>query len=103
MKEHEFNLHDGKTGAAITVHVIPGSSHMAIDKILDDGTVTVRLVGAQSEASSNQALTDFLADVLKVQSSQVEIIGGVSGCDKLITIIGLDKDIVQARILKQVK
>lgn len=103
MKEHEFNLHDGRTGAAITVHVTPGSSHTAIDKILEDGTVTIKLAGAQNETDSNQALVNFIAEVLKVKPSQVEIIGGISGSDKLITIMGLDKDVVQSRILKQVE
>lgn len=100
MKEREFHLHDGKSGAAITVRVTPRASRNEISEILDDGTVKVRLVSAQSEDKSNQALVEFLAEVLGVKPSQLEIVAGSAGMDKLITITDLDKNAVQERILK---
>lgn len=100
MKEREFHLHDGKAGAAITVRVTPRASRNEVSEILDDGTVKVRLVSAQSEDKSNQALVEFLAEVLGVKPSQLEIVAGSTGMDKLITITDLDKNAVQERILK---
>jgi uncharacterized protein (TIGR00251 family) len=103
MKEREFNLHDGKMGAAITVRVTPRSSRNEISEILEDGTIKVRLTTPQNEDKSNQALVSFLAEVLQVDPAQVEIIAGLSGNDKLITVMDLDSNAVQARILKHLK
>lgn len=100
MKERNFNLHDGKAGAAITVRVTPRSSRNEISEILDDGTVKVRLTAASNDEKANQALLGFLADVLQVSPSQLEIVAGSAGNDKLITITDLDKNQVQERILK---
>ncbi len=102
MKEREFHLHDGKMGAAITVRVTPRASQNEISEILDDGTVKIRLTAAQNEEKANQALINFLSQVLQVQPSQVEIIAGLSGNDKLVTITDLDKTTVQERILKHI-
>lgn len=101
-KDREFNLHDGKTGSAITVRVTPRSSRNEVSEILDDGTVKIRLTAPSTEDKSNQALLDFLAQVLEVKTSQLEIVAGVSGHDKLVTIIDLDSNAVQERILKNI-
>jgi uncharacterized protein len=102
MKERNFNLHDGKTGAAITVRVTPRSSRDEISEILDDGTVKVRLTAAQNAENANQALLVFLAKVLDVKPAQLEIVAGLSGNDKLITITDLDKTLVHERILSHI-
>lgn len=100
MSGHEFHLHGGKTGAAITVSVIPGSKRNEISEILDDGTLNVRLIGTSTRDKANQDLILFLAEVLDIDKTQLEIVAGLSGSDKLITIIDLDKNQVQERIVK---
>lgn len=100
MKERKFNLHDGKAGAAITVRVIPRANSNKISEILDDGTVKVHLTVVPSDEAGNQALLAFLAEVLRVRISQLEIVAGSTGNDKLITITDMDKDTVQDRIIK---
>ncbi len=102
MKEREFNLHDGKTGAAITVRITPRSSRNEISEILDDGTVKVRLTSQPAEVLLNQALIQFLAQVLEVKPGQLEIVAGNAGHDKLVTITDMDKTEVQERILKNI-
>jgi uncharacterized protein len=100
MKERNFDFHDGKSGAAITVRVTPRSSRNEISEILADGTIKVRLTVATGDEKVNQALVQFLAEVLQINPKQLEIIAGVSGNDKLITIIDLDKETVQERVLQ---
>jgi uncharacterized protein len=102
MKEREFNLHDGKTGAAITVRITPRSSHNEISEILGDGTIKIRLTSQPVEDQMNQALIQFLAQVLEVRPGQLEIVAGSAGHDKLVTITDLDKSEVQERILKNI-
>lgn len=102
MREREFNLHDGKMGAAITVRVTPKSSRNEISEILDDGTVKVRLTAPPTEVEINQALISFLAQVLGAHPSQLEIVAGSMGKDKLVTITDMDKAAVQEKILQNI-
>lgn len=103
MNDRNYHLHDGKMGSAITAHIIFGAGRNAIDGVQEDGTVIIRMKALQAERKVNQALVDFLAGVLRVDPSQIEIIGGASGSDKLITIMDLDKNMVQTRILEQIR
>ncbi len=102
MKERQFNMHDGKTGSAITVRITPRASRNEISEILDDGTVKIRLTCPPGEEPTNKALIAFLAKVLEVQASQVEVVAGSTGIDKLVTITDMDKVDVQERILKNI-
>ena len=90
---------NGLTGSAITVRVSPRSSRNEISEILEDGTIKIRLTAAPVEGQANAALVKFLSDVLEIAPSRIEIVAGQSGKDKLITIIGLESQIVQERIL----
>ena len=47
----EFELHDGKNGAAIAVRVTPRTAKNEIFAILDDGTVKIRLTAPALETS----------------------------------------------------
>lgn len=102
MKEREFHLHDGKMGSAITVRITPRASRNEISEILDDGTIKIRLTAPPSEQQTNKALVAFLSQVLSVQPSQIEVVAGSTGVDKLVTITDLDKADVQERILKNI-
>lgn len=102
MSDRKFNLHNGKTGAAITVRIQPRASQNEIHEILSDGTVKIYMKGTQNDEKTNQALIGFLSRVLEVEPTQLEIVAGQAGNDKLITILDLDKALVQERILKQV-
>ena len=97
-----INIHSGKMGAAITVKVIPRSSRNEIAGIQEDGTIKIRLTAAPVEGQANKALVEFLAEVLDIAKSKIEIIGGLSGRIKLITILDLDPTIVQKKIVDHI-
>lgn len=98
--ERKFILHNGQSGAAITIRVTPKASRNEIAEIMNDGTVKIRLTSPLDEEQTNQTLLNFLAEVLEIPSSQIEIVAGHSEKDKLITVLNLDTTIVQERILK---
>jgi uncharacterized protein len=98
--ERKFKLHNGQSGAAITVRVTPKASRNEIVEIMNDGTVKVRLITPLDEAQTNQTLVNYLAEVLEIPASQIEVVAGHSEKDKLITVLNLDTTIVQERILK---
>lgn len=101
MADRKFHLHDGKTGAALTVRVTPRASKNEISEILDDGTVKIRLTAQPEEAVSNQALLLFLADVLGIKISQIEIVAGINGKDKLVAVTNIDSNTVHKRIMEK--
>jgi uncharacterized protein len=101
MVPRKFHLHNGKTGSAVAIRVSPRSRRNEIAEILNDGTVRIRLTASGDEMKINQALVDYLAEILAVPRDRVEIVAGVSGKDKLISILDLDTAEVQSRILRK--
>ncbi len=99
MGERNFRLHDGKHGAALAVRVTPRASNNEITEIQSDGTVKVRLTAAAGDADLNKMLVSFLADVLGVPASKVDIVAGHSGNDKLISIMDVENSEVQKRLV----
>lgn len=94
----KFKLHDGKHGAALTVRVTPRASRTTFGGVLEDGTVRVRVSAPPLEGRANTALIKFLAKVLGVSRSRVEIVAGEKGLDKILSIIDMNAEQVEERI-----
>lgn len=100
----KFNkLSDGRRGAALAIRVTPRAKRNQIVEILPDDTIKIRLTAPPVEGKANEALIAFLAEVLDVPRSHVEIIAGDTGRDKLVSIMDLDSVEAQARILKRLQ
>ncbi|MEZ0396991.1 MAG: DUF167 domain-containing protein [Anaerolineales bacterium] len=99
MSPRKFRLHDGKKGAALAVRVTPRASRNEIVEVLSDGTVKVHLTAPPVEGKANEALIEFLAEVLDVAPSRIEVVAGAGGRDKLISILDMDAEIVHKKII----
>jgi len=99
MTERKFRLHNGQIGAALAVRITPRSRKNEIVEILNDGTVKIRLTAPPVEGKANDALIAFLSDVIGVPRSQIDIIAGATGREKLVSILNLDATTVHQRIL----
>jgi uncharacterized protein (TIGR00251 family) len=102
MADRKFKLHDGKKGSALAVRVTPRASRNEIVELLDDGTIKVRIAAPPADNEANEALIEFLADVLGVPKSRLDIVAGVTGRDKLISIMDMDVETAHQRILAHV-
>jgi uncharacterized protein (TIGR00251 family) len=100
MERRKFDLHDGKRGAALAVRVTPRASRNEIFGVLNDGTVKIHLTAPPVEGQANEALLKFLAEVLDVSVSRLEIVAGKTGRDKLVSVLGVDAETVHKRIVK---
>lgn len=100
MTTRQFHLHHGRKGAALAIRVTPRAKKNEITEILSDGTVKIHLTAPPVEGKANQALIAFLAEVLEVPRSKIEIVAGENRRDKLVSVIDMDADTVQARILR---
>jgi len=99
MSPRNFHLHDGKKGSALAVRVTPRASKNEIVEVLSDGTVKVHLTAPPVEGKANEALVAFLAEVLDVAPSRIEVVAGASGRDKLISVLEMDTATVHKKIL----
>lgn len=103
MNTRKFQMHNAKSGSAITVRVTPRSGRNEISGIMEDGTIKIRVAAAPVDGGANQELIRFLAEILEIRENQLEIISGMTGRDKLISILGLSTTEVEDRIRRHVK
>lgn len=99
MVDRKFKLHNGQKGSALAVRVTPRASRNEIVEILDDGTIKVRLAAPPSDNEANEALLDFLSDILGMPKTKLDIVAGAAGRDKLISVVDMDVETVHQRIL----
>ena len=97
--ERKFNLHDGKKGAAIAVRVTPRASRNEITEIMNDGTIKIRLTASPVEGKANEALIAFLSKLLDLNVTRFEIVAGLTGREKLITIMDISPEEVHQKII----
>ena len=99
MSDRKFRLHGGQKGSALAVRVTPRASRTEIVEMLDDGTIKVRLAAPPVDNEANLALIEFLADILGVSKSRLDIVAGVTGRDKLIAVLDMDAETAHQRIV----
>jgi len=103
MASRKYHLHDGRKGAAIAVRVTPRARRNEIVGVMRNGTIKIRLVAPPVEGKANAALIKFLADVVGVAQSKIDIVAGASGRDKLVSVMDMDADTLHQRILEHMK
>lgn len=103
MANRKFRLHDGQRGVALAVRVTPRASRNEVTEIQSDGTVKVRLVAPPADGDANKLLIVFLSEVLGCKPNQLDIVAGLSGRDKLVSIIGMENDEVHQRLLAYIQ
>jgi len=98
MASRNFHLHDGKKGVALALRVTPRANRNEISEILEDGTIKVRITAAPTDNEANEKLVKFLAEVLGVAPSRLDIVAGVTGRNKLVSVVDMEKDEVLDRL-----
>jgi len=99
MVDRKFNLHGGQKGSALAVRVTPRASRNEIVEVLDDGTIKVRIAAPPVDDEANAALIEFLAEILGVPKSRLDIVAGESGRDKLVSVVDMDVETAHQRIV----
>ena len=93
-----FKLHSGKSGAALTLRVTPRARKTQFAGVLEDGILRVRVAAPPVEGKANAELLAFLAKVLGVRKSRIDIVVGQRGLDKIVSVLDLSADEVHTRI-----
>jgi uncharacterized protein (TIGR00251 family) len=92
---------DGRKGVALALRVTPRANKNEIVGVLSDGTIKVHLTAPPLEGRANEALLKFLSKILDVPVTNIAIVAGVSGRDKLISVRDMDAAILHKRVLEQ--
>lgn len=102
MTNRKYDFHDGKRGSALAVRVTPRASRNQIMGLLSDGTIKVHLASDPADEQANTELIAFLAEVLGVPKSRLEIVAGENGRDKLVSVLDMDVDTAHQRVLAHI-
>ena len=101
--ENRSSFKNGKAGAAISVRVTTRSPQTELAGIMDDGTIKIKLTSPPIDGKANQELIRFLAAIMEIPKTNIEIISGQSNKNKLIVLFGIDSDRVNQLIANELK
>jgi uncharacterized protein (TIGR00251 family) len=79
---------------SFAVRVQPGASRDEIAGVMD-GAMKIRLCAPAVENRANEALVEFLADVLKTSKSAVRIRSGEQSRTKRVEVIGVTRQQIE--------
>lgn len=96
--KREFKITGASGGAAFTVRVVTRASRTEFAGIQDDGILKVRLTAAPTDGEANTQLVEFLAELLGVESHNVEIVAGENSRDKLVTVEAISPDELEEKL-----
>src|SRR5437667_10892816 len=85
----------------LSLRVQPRASRSAVAGWTGD-ILNIRLTEPPVEGAANAACLKFLADLLDLPQSQLEILRGERSRNKVIRIIGLTQDEIRARLSSKV-
>lgn len=85
------------SGAAFAVRVVTRAVKTEAVEV-KDGTLKVRLKASPAgDPAANEELLNFLAGFLEVPVSDLEIVAGETGREKLITVAGVTTSAIETR------
>jgi hypothetical protein len=94
---------DARQGAAITVKVQPRARKTEVAGLMADGTIKIKVAAPPVDGAANKALLAFLAQTFGLPVGQIEIIAGETSEHKLISLVGISPEAVDAIFKRLVK
>jgi len=74
--------------ATLAVRIQPRASKNGVMR-MEDGSFKIRLTAPPVDGAANEALVEFLSEILSVSKSSVEIISGHTSREKRVKISGI--------------
>ncbi len=95
----KFEITDARGGSTFSVRVVSRADESEISGLQDDGTLKVRLKAPSAgDDAANEELIGLLAAQLDLTPTQLEIVAGQTGREKLISVTGLSTADLEARL-----
>lgn len=80
---------DGIGGVRIAIKAVPGASRDQIAGVLGE-RLKVRVAAPAEGGKANRAICALVAEALGISAGSVEILTGVSGPEKVLSVTGVD-------------
>jgi len=93
----KYNFHDGEKGSALAVRISDDQGKIGIINVLEDGTLVINFAGESKDI--NQDLIKFLARILNINEKRFDIVAGIEGSEKLISILDIAPEKIQELVL----
>lgn len=103
MTQRNYKLHNGKTGAALAVRVTTRAMNNKILGALSDGTIKMHIAAAPIDGQDNEALIEFLSEILDITKDRIEVVAGDTGRDKLISVLDMDSQTLHKKIVENIE
>ena len=94
----KLNIKQGENDLFFPVKALPGSSNTKIAGLWDS-LLKVNIASAPHKGKANKELIRFLAQLLNIPKSDVNIVSGLHDPRKLVRVIGLN----QTQLLEKLK
>jgi hypothetical protein len=92
-----LTIKETASGVRFAVRVIPGASKNEVAGI-QDGALKLKLTAPPVEGKANRACVEFLAGLLGVRRSALEITSGEKSRKKTVTVTGLARVELEERL-----
>jgi hypothetical protein len=92
-----LTIKETASGVRFAVRVIPGASKNEVAGI-QDGALKLKLTSPPVEGKANRACVEFLAGLLGVRRSALEITSGEKSRKKTVTVTGLARVELEERL-----
>jgi uncharacterized protein len=83
-----FTVRDTARGAQFALRVQPRASRNAFAGVMGDA-IKLAITAPPVDGKANQAVVEYLSDVFRVPKSNIVIVSGETGRNKLIAIRGM--------------
>jgi hypothetical protein len=83
-----FTVRDTAQGVQFALRVQPRASRNAVAGVMGDA-IKLAITAPPVDGKANQAVVEYLAELLKVSKSSVTIVSGETGRNKLVAIRGV--------------
>jgi uncharacterized protein (TIGR00251 family) len=103
MSQRDSQEQNSRKGVILKVRVQPRANKNEIIQILLDGTVKVHLTAPPVEGKANKALLKFLAKILDVPIANIDIVAGMTGRDKVISVENMDLAMLHKKIVEHIR
>lgn len=95
----KFEIKDAVGGAAFSVRIVTRAVRAEIAGAQEDGVLKIRLTSSPTDPDAiNRELVAFLADRLGVNPDAIQIVAGLKGREKLISVDGIQPSDLEERL-----
>ena len=82
--------------AILNIRLQPGAREEGIFRLLENGVLKIRVKPRPIEGKANESLIKLLSKEFGVSASNIEILSGVTSKNKMIKILGIGKEEMNA-------